>query len=144
MKTLARAFLVLVLFGFLTASVDAQQQPVSITIAKIVRSEQINGKITGLTDVGRRNHKVVVYVKTDQWYIHPYAQGGDGKSWASIADDGSWKITTVKRDIPASEIAALVVRAEASPASPVPNVRDITHQAIVIKSLKEMGNYGDL
>lgn len=116
----------------------------SITIDQIVRNEQIAGSVTGLTDVGRRNHRVVVYVKTDQWYIHPYAQGGDGKSWASIAGDGSWKIATVKREFPASEVAALLVRADAKPTSPVPNVRDLPHQAISVKPLTNTPNEGDL
>lgn len=120
------------------------QQGVSVTIERIARNDQISGRVTGLTEVGRKNHKVVVYVKTDQWYIHPHAQGGEGKSWATIAADGSWRIPTVKRDFSASSVAALVIPMQSGLPSTVQNVRDISHQAIVVRGLEGTPNFGDL
>ena len=67
---------------------------VAISIDKIVQNDHIAGTVTGLTTKGRTEHKVIVYVKTDRWYIHPYERGGAGKSWASIGPQGSWKIET--------------------------------------------------
>ena len=124
-----------------TASTDGNQA-IDVTIDKIVANDQITGKVGGLTSAGQQAHKVLVYVKTDEWYIHPYAQGGEGKSWASISDDGTWSIETVLRAVPATSIAALVVAKDSTAPSKVSNVRAIPHQAIIVKKLEGTPDYG--
>ena len=86
---------------------------VAITIDRIIENNAVFGTVVGLTKQGNEEHKVLVYVKTNQWYIHPFAHGGEGKSWASISSDGVWQIETVRRDIASSSVAALVVKKDA-------------------------------
>jgi len=125
-------------------SIASGQEGVAITIQRISQDDQIKGNVTGLTKSGRESHKILVYVKTDKWYIHPYAQGGEGKSWAAIADDGSWKIETVRREFAASSIAALVVPKESRAPSKVTNVRAIPNKAIIVRELEGTPDYGKL
>ncbi len=85
------------------------QQPVSISITEIVEDEYIAGNVRGLSPTEYGRYKVIVYVHTDQWYIHPYAGQDEGQSWAAIQKDGSWKLQTVKRQFSADRMMALVV-----------------------------------
>ncbi len=139
-----RTLIVVLLFVGVFFGKTYAQERVQVTINKISRDHQISGEVIGLTEAARRNHKVVVFVKTNQWYIHPYAQGGDGNSWASIASNGSWNITTVKRDISASSIAALVVTMESEIPSSVKDLNSISHTAIYIRNLKGTQDYNKL
>lgn len=126
-------------------TVKSQAQPgVSATVETISSGVQITGKVIGLTDAVRKSHNIVVYVKTDKWYIHPYASGGDGKSWASIASDGSWQIRTVKREFPASSIAALVVPSNSAAPSTAETLGDIPSLAAVEKRLEGTPDFGKL
>ena len=117
---------------------------VRIDIDEIRKDEYIQGTVTGLTTAGASAYKVVVYVKTDVWYIHPLAEGGAGESWAPIGPNGSWKISTERREVPASRIAALLVEKDAEVPSKVSNIQKIPHQAIVIHELKGTPDYGKL
>jgi hypothetical protein len=65
--------------------------------------------VTGIPSSEESKFCVVVYAHTDTWYIHPFANGGDGKAWARI-QGGRWTIGTVKREFPADRIATLVLR----------------------------------
>jgi hypothetical protein len=96
---------------------------VSVTITQITENSRIRGKMTGIPADRVGDYKVLVYVKTDRWYIHPYERGGDGLSWASVNSDGSWQIATVKRQFLADYVAALVVRREYVPP---PQVEDLS------------------
>lgn len=140
LKTAAIAFLIT---GVFLGKAYAQH-PITVTINSISRDHQIVGNVIGLTETARKNHKVVVFVKTDKWYIHPYAQGGDGKSWAAIAPDGSWKISTVKRDFPASSVAALVVTMGSKVPSPIKNLNSIPHIVIFVKELEGTSDFNKL
>ena len=131
-RKVAIAFVVLTVM----AGTCLAQEQVNITIDSITTNYRIVGNVIGLTESARKKYKVIVYVKTNQWYIHPYAQGGDGKSWASIASDGSWTISTVKREFAASAVAALVVPMESESLSPIPDVNDLPHAAILLKILQ--------
>lgn len=117
---------------------------VSISINKISQDDHIAGTVTGLTEKGCADHKVVVYVKTDKWYIHPYELGGDGKSWASIGAKGSWKIETVRREFSASVVAALLVKRDSRVPAQVGNVQGIPNEAIVVRELDGTTDYGKL
>jgi len=135
----------LVLIGLLVfVAPVVGQEGVDISIDKIVRNDHISGRVSGLTSKGTSELKVIVYVKTDKWYIHPYKSGGDGKSFASIETDGSWKIETVRRDFAASQIAALVVERSSRPPSPTSNVSAIPNRAVVVNDLSGTDDFGKL
>ncbi|MCP4975935.1 MAG: hypothetical protein GY931_07205 [Maribacter sp.] len=95
-------------------SVFSQTAP-SIRILEIEQDWQIIGSIAELESSEYEQYKVLVYVKTDRWYIHPYQRGGPGKSYASINNDGTWSIRTVKRTFSAEIVAALLVTQDYDP-----------------------------
>lgn len=97
----------------------------SIRILEIVENSHIVGRVTGLDPSQYDQYKVLVYVKTDKWYIHPYERGGEGLSFAKINRDGSWSIGTVKRQFLADLVAALLVRKDYAPPSIVNDLRQI-------------------
>jgi hypothetical protein len=118
----------------------------TITIDAIESGETISGTVTGLgADYGE--YMVVVYVRTDQWYIHPYAGQGEGKSWAKIDAQGRWKIRTVKREFMSNSVAALVVNKNYSPPSQTTSLDGIQARAEVVlreSGLRERSFYGKL
>lgn len=137
--------LLLFLIGLLTCtSLVFGQAGVTVSIDKIVMNDHVSGKVSGLTNRGTSEFKVVAYVKTDKWYIHPYERGGDGRSFASINSDGLWEIETVRRDFAASEIAVLVVEYSSRVPSQVMNVRTIPNKALNVRKLEGTDDYGKL
>lgn len=64
------AMFALISIGYISKSV-AQQ--VSITIDQIIANERVSGYVRGLVPAEYSKYKVLFYVHTDQWYIHPYA-----------------------------------------------------------------------
>lgn len=131
MKTTLRHLLVLIALMSLIAQTGAQS--VNISVTDIRRDEYIKGNVAGLRDPSR--FKVVVYVRTDRWYIHPYADLGEGRSWARIGEDGIWSLPTVWRGSPASELCALVVRVDVNMPAIVENIEAIPHLGIKRQSL---------
>ena len=123
---------------------DVLAQPLSITIDQIRENETISGYITGLETSDYSSYKVIVYVQTDQWYIHPYAGQDEGLSWAAIRDDNTWEIETVRRGFSARQIAALLVRRNYPEPSYVGNIQRIPHEAIVVKDLRGTSDFGKL
>lgn len=121
-------------------------QEVSITIGKIVENQQISGSVGGLAPQDYKNYKVVVYVHTDKWYIHPYAGQDEGLSWASIQSNGTWRIKTVKREFKADKVAALLVKRNYPEPNKIEdeNLEEVQHSAIVIKPLRDTPDYGKL
>ncbi|MGR3310134.1 MAG: hypothetical protein ACUZ77_05100 [Candidatus Brocadiales bacterium] len=94
-----------------TAQDSGQETELGINIEHIESDEFISGRVFGIEDAAQYSqYKVVVYVKTDKWYIHPYAGGGAGKSFAEIKRDGTWEIFTVRREFRASKVAAFLVK----------------------------------
>ena len=122
--------------------VSTMAQEVSVSIDGIVANDRIFGTVRGLQDHAR--FKIVVYVKTDRWYVHPYADAGEGKSWARISRDGGWTIGTVQREFPATAIAAIVVAADFREPSVSENVRNIPHVGIYSTTLLNTADYGKL
>lgn len=90
-------------------TLDRSDGKVQVVIEKIVKDTRIAGLVTGLSAEERDKYKVVVYVHTDKWYVHPYAGQGRGKSWALIEEDGRWSVRSVKRAFVADQVGALVV-----------------------------------
>ena len=87
------AALCTVFFITLTPLSATAAEGITISIDNISQGDHITGTVKGLSVKGHAELKVVVYVKTNKWYIHPYEQGGEGKSWASIGTNGSWIIS---------------------------------------------------
>ncbi|MFQ5882714.1 MAG: carboxypeptidase-like regulatory domain-containing protein [Candidatus Methylomirabilales bacterium] len=87
----------------------------TIIFSSFRRGSGIRGRVEGLAPTEVSNYKVLVYVLTDKWYIHPYAENRAGRGFASIAADGSWRIETVWRGFQAYRVAFLLVRTESFP-----------------------------
>jgi hypothetical protein len=125
------------------AAARAAEEP-SIAIDSIQPDVRITGHVTGFSPEQLRDKKVVVYVLTDQWYVHPFADGGDGKSWAAIKDDGSWKIGTVKRDFTAKRIAAVVVPSAYDAPPRLQTLHALPARALTVRDLKGTPDFGKL
>lgn len=141
MRLMVAAFVVLGLLGPLT---DKSVGPgdVTITIDKITANDKIRGRVRGLTGTDPQAYKVLVYVHTDLWYVHPWAGQGKGRSWAAVENDGSWRLKSLQREFKANKIAALVVRRSYPEPHRLADVRSIPHEAIVIKDLVGTPDFG--
>lgn len=102
----------------------------SIKIVEILPNSRIKGAIYGLNPSQYNQYKVIIYVKTDVWYIHPYEKGGKDFSYANINQDGSWNIKTIKRGFLADYVAALIVLNSYHPPSKVDDLQQIEFIAI--------------
>jgi hypothetical protein len=140
-----RVFSLLCLFlAFLSYGRSSTAQQVTVTIDSIVQENLISGHTTGFDGTTARAYRVIVYVHTDIWYIHPYAGQGEGASWAAIGPTGSWSIKTVKRQFAADRIAALVVTDSFRPPSQAAMIRDIPNVAVIEKVLSGTQDFGKL
>lgn len=142
MRTQMGGMLLLLILA--SAGLVKAQEDLRIGIHEIEKEESIKGTVTGLTVGGTAAYKVVVYVKTDRWYIHPYESGGEGKSWAAVMPDGTWKIPTVRREFPASKIAALLVEREAKVPAITTVIQEITNRAMIVHDLEGTADHGKL
>lgn len=141
--TISRAVIATVLLVVVSVSMLFAQE-ISITIDKIITNERIAGRISGLSTADYPNYKVIVYVHTDRWYIHPYAGQGEGMSWASIQENGTWQIQTVQREFKAVRVAALLVQQNYPEPSVVENLEQIQSRARVIRELWNTPDYNKL
>lgn len=126
---------------------DTTKQKVTIKIDEIEQDEYIRGKVANFDSP--QKYKVLVYVHTDKWYIHPYAGQDEGSSWAAIKEDSNWSIPTVKRQFKANRVAALVVDPSVAENAPndLENVEKIKNHAVIIYTIEDMktkGWYGKL
>jgi hypothetical protein len=115
----------------------------TITIDQIVANGNISGEVRGLPSADFGSYKVIVYVHTDQWYIHPYAGQGEGNSWATV-QSGQWRIKTVQRDSRADKLAALLVSRNYPEPNRLENLDAIPHRARVIRELRGTADFGKL
>ncbi len=140
-RSFLRATLCLLLALLLTSSVSEAQSP-AIRIDEIEKDQLIQGQVINLPNP--EEYRVLIYVHTDQWYIHPYAGQGEGLSWASIDSQGDWSLRTVKREFTANSVAALIVEpavADTAP-SPLVNVSSIRNRGLIVYTLAEMRTNG--
>jgi len=125
----------------------ARAQPagncIDVSIDSIMRDVSINGHVAA--NMISPTSRVVVYVHTDQWYIHPYVGQGDGLSWASIDGNGRWTLQTVKRQFSADQVAAFVV-ATGTPTPAFTNAPVVALRPLAqcVKVLRGQPNDGDL
>ena len=75
--TLRHSLVLLAVLCLATAS-EARAQEVQISIETIESDQFISGQVRGLEAAEIPRHRVVVYVHTDIWYIHPDAGQGEG------------------------------------------------------------------
>nr|WP_294564589.1 hypothetical protein [uncultured Rhodopila sp.] len=113
----------------------AYSQAAQVVIDQIEENSFISGHVSGLSTAEQAHSRVVVYVHTDQWYIHPYAGQGEGQSWAAIDASGKWSIGTVRREFAADQVAALVINEGFSPPARTQAVEKIQNNAIFRKKL---------
>ena len=122
------------------------QEPV-IKIDDIDTGNEITGKVSNLANP--KDHAILVYVKTNHWHIHPYADQGEDLSWTRINEDGTWTLSTVQRPYRSRSVAALVVDpavADQAPAE-LTSLSKIKKRAMIVYSKEELmknGWYGKL
>ncbi len=121
--------------ALVAAGEAAAQNAASISIDSITANDQIAGVVRGVQPAELAELKVIVYVHTDQWYVHPYAGQGEGKSWAAVAPNGTWRLGTVKREFAADQIAALLVKKDYPQPAKVDTLHGIPSLAREVKTL---------
>ncbi|MFI5397241.1 MAG: hypothetical protein ACHQ9S_17010 [Candidatus Binatia bacterium] len=82
------------------------------------------GSVTGLGPGEHVSFKVIVYVRTDRWRIHPFDRGGPGRSFAQIDEDGRWRIGTIG-SINSSNVVALLVDGTCNPPTEVDDIDSV-------------------
>lgn len=83
-----------------------------VVVDSITANEFIKGHVTGLPTEAYDKFKVVFYVKTNVWYVHPYAyyEGQEeGYSYSNLSANGGFQVKTVKRAVPSKSLAAVLV-----------------------------------
>jgi hypothetical protein len=123
--------------------VGMAQSP-TVTIDRIVAGGEVTGHVQSVNPKELSSYKVLLYVHTDQWYIHPYAGQGEGKSWASVSEKGSWSLSTVQREFPADRVAALLVVKDYPEPNRVTSLTNIPAKAVIVRVLQGTSDYGKL
>lgn len=83
-----------------------------VHVDEIVKNSHIKGHIKGLPTEAYDKFKVVFYVKTNRWYVHPYTyyEGQEeGYSYSNLKANGEFKVKTVRRDVPSKKMAVVLV-----------------------------------
>jgi len=80
-----------------------------VFVDQIIRNETISGHITGLPAEAYDKFKMVFYVKTNHWYVHPFEGDTEGSSFANLNVNGEFKIKTVLRQVASKRLAAVLV-----------------------------------
>ena len=94
----------------LTIKLEKPSSRKSVVMTEFRTRASISGRIEGLSPTEYRDYKILVYVLTDKWYIHPWAENAEGRGYASIRDDGTWRISTVWRGYQAYRVAFLLTK----------------------------------
>lgn len=84
----------------------------TVAVEEIVKNSHIKGHVKGLPTSSYSKFKVVFYVKTDYWYVHPYTYNEgqtEGYSYSNIKEDGTFWVRTLSRDVPSAKLAVVVV-----------------------------------
>ncbi len=104
----ARRRMLQILLAPLAMVVTALAQTASgVSITAITQNDSISGTVTNAPP----DACVVVYVFTNEWYVHPFAKAGSGQSYAMV-ENGNWTIGTVLRKPTASQVAAVLFSGE--------------------------------
>jgi hypothetical protein len=138
-----RTLVLAAVVGLALAS-TASARLIIIGLGEIEAGKRVTGFVTGLTDAERAIHKVLVYVHTDQWHIHPRAKGGAGKSFAMIGADGKWEVQSVRGKTKADRVGAIIVPLNYTPPAKIKQLADVPHTSITIRNNKDTPDYGKL
>jgi hypothetical protein len=122
----------------------ASARLIIIGLGDVEADRRVTGFVTGLTDAERAMHKVLVYVHTDQWHIHPGGTGGTGKSFGTIGADGKWEVASKRGKTKADKVGAIVVAADYKPPEKIKQLADVPHVSITIRNIKDTPDYGKL
>ncbi|MFC1597869.1 hypothetical protein ACFL5Q_08070 [Planctomycetota bacterium] len=99
----------------------------SIRITTIsARQGVIEGEVANLPG-SAKDYVVVVYVKTDDWYIHPFTG-----STTPVGENGQWRVTHVPRN-GEHQLGAVVLRRSADP--PTPRLGSLDALPAVVKTV---------
>ena len=82
----------------------------TIVLEEFRSGSHISGRIEGFAPGEYADLRVVLYVLTDKWYIHPWDSAEPGRGYAVVDEHGAWRIDTVWRDHQARRLAALLTR----------------------------------
>jgi hypothetical protein len=82
---------------------------VKIKMTSFRSQSVIKGTVTGLDPAQFEKYKIVAYVLTDQWYIHPYAENAEGRGFSYLDEKGNWELQTVWRGYQSYKLAFLLV-----------------------------------
>lgn len=82
-----------------------------INVQEIVKNSHIKGAVSGFKETSLDDFKVLFYVRTNRWYVHPYQYNESqpsGYSYSDLTTGGEFWIRSVFRT-PAKEMAVIVV-----------------------------------
>ena len=97
-----------------------------ITITEFIKDDSIAGVVQGLSSDECRNYKVIVYVKPDKLYIHPFSDGGERATFSRIDAGGNWWVKSVNRFPEPKKIYAFLVSNAYSPPGDVESFHEIS------------------
>lgn len=89
----------------------AECKNAKITVSEIVKNSHIKGSVSGLNEASLEDFKMVFYVKTNTWYVHPYEHNENqpsGYSYSDLTTGGNFWIRSVFRT-PAKKMLAILV-----------------------------------
>lgn len=100
-----------------SGSTSAPSSEAQLTMSAFHSDRYIEGKVEGIAPEEYKNYQVLAYVFTDKWYIHPWAENREGRGFATIQNDATWKLPTVWRGHQAYRVAFLLTERSLEPPS---------------------------
>jgi hypothetical protein len=80
-----------------------------VVIDSIVKDDKITGHVKGLPQNAYKDFKMVFYVQTNRWYVHPFENSGEDQTYANLTENGTFSIGTVRRQVPSKQMVAVLV-----------------------------------
>ncbi len=80
-----------------------------VVIDSIVANDKITGHVKGLPQDSYKDFKMVFYVQTNRWYVHPFENSDEGSTFANLNHNGTFSIQTVRRQVPSKKLVAVLV-----------------------------------
>jgi hypothetical protein len=117
---------------------------VIVSIVTIESNQRVAGFVSGFSEQQRQEHKVVVYLHTDQWHIHREGRAKGAKSFTEIRPDGTWQVKTVRGKAKADKVGAIVVPSSYVPPAKIESLAAVPHVSITIRNLQNTPDYGKL
>jgi hypothetical protein len=115
MKTITTLALIISSFAAVAGPLSdfkSECRTAEVHVDELVKNSHIKGHIKGLPTEAYAKFKVVFYVKTNRWYVHPYSyyeNQEEGYSYSNINENGEFRVKTLRRDVPSRKLAVVVV-----------------------------------